>query len=114
MSADDYLARRSSLSQLVSTEMWRTAVAVGEIQKGNYVFVNHMKVPNMRNWMELEQSIWKPMAEAWVKDGTLHGWVVAHPVLPGGTGLQYQAVTVDVMPNWDAAFKPFPIEKTFK
>jgi hypothetical protein len=114
MSADDYLARRSSLSQVVSSEMWRIAIQVGDIQKGDYAFLNYMKVHDADNWLELERSVWKPMAEAWVKDGTLHGWFVAQLVLPGGTGAKYQAVTLDVLPNWDATFKGFPVDKTWK
>jgi len=114
MSADEYLALRSSLSQVVSSEMWRIAIQVGEIQKGDYAFLNYMKVHDAGNWLELERSVWKPMAETWVKDGTLHGWFVAQLVFPGGTGTKYQAVTLDVLPNWDAAFKGFPVDKTWK
>jgi hypothetical protein len=114
MTAADYIARRASLAQLISSEMWRTVIMVGDIQKGDYLYVNHMKVPDMPAYIEMERSIWKPMAESWIKDGSLHGWVVAQPVIPDGTSLKYQAVTVDVMPSWDAAFKEPPIDTTFK
>jgi len=113
-SAAEFLTRRDSLMRLVSSEMWQTAVAVGNMQKGDYAFINHMKVHDMPAWMELERSIWKPMAESWVKDGSMRGWLVSRPVLPGGTGLPYQAVTVDVVPAWDNVFKALSLEKTFK
>jgi hypothetical protein len=114
MSAAEFVAKRSSLTKLVASEIDQTVIGVGKIEKGDYAYVNHMKVHDMANWMELERSIWKPMAEAWVKSGVLRGWFVIHPVLPGGTDLRYQGITVDVMPNWEAAFTPPPIEKTFK
>ena len=44
----------------------------------------------------------------------MRGWVLARPVLPGGTGLKYQAITVDVMPSWNAVFSPRSAEKMFK
>ena len=113
-SVEEFNARRASLGQLVSNEMWRTAIAVGDMQKGDYAFINHMKVHDMPGWLELERSIWKPIAEAWVKAGSMRGWIVARPILPGGTGLKYQAITIDVMPNWDAVFTPPSLEKTFK
>ena len=114
MSAADYRARQSSLSRLISTELWRTATTVGEIRKGDYVYINHMKVHDMPTWMEMERSIWKPMAEAWIKEGSQRGWLVALPVLPGGTGLKYQGISADVFPSWDAVFTQRSTEKTFK
>jgi hypothetical protein len=114
MTADQFRAKRTSLTNLVSSEMWRTAVDVGAMEKGDYLYVNHMKVHEMDAWLELENAIWKPMAQAWVKDGTLRGWMVARPVVPNGSDLKYQAITVDVMPKWESAFKGVPLEKTFK
>jgi hypothetical protein len=112
--AEEFRARLSSLSYLVFSEIWRNEISVGEMRKGDYVFINHMKVPNVSAYMELERAIWKPMAESWVKDGMLHGWSISRPMLPSGNGVKYQAVTVDVMPSWDGAFKPLPLEATFK
>jgi len=114
MSAAEYRSRLNSVGRLVSSELWRTAISVGEMQKGDYVYINHMKVHDAANWMEMERSIWKPMAEAWAKDHSQRGWVVAQPVLPSGTDLKYQAITADVFPSWDAAFAQRPVDKTFK
>lgn len=114
MSAAEYSARQSSLATLISTELWRTATAIGDIRKGDYVYINHMKVHDMPAWLEMERSIWKPIAESWVNEGSQRGWMVALPVLPGGTGLKYQAITADVYPSWDAVFMQRSVEKTFK
>lgn len=45
------------------------------------------------------------MAEQSVKDGSMHGWFLNIPVLPGGSEPKYQATTVDVFPTWDDAMK---------
>ena len=114
MTADDYYAKRNSLTTLVSSEMWRTAIQIGAPEKGDYMYVNSMKVHSMTDWMELEQKVWKPMAESWIKDGGMRSWMVNRPVLPGGTDLKYQAMTIDVFPSWENTFKPRPVSDTFK
>jgi hypothetical protein len=114
MSGEEFAARRNSVSHLVSSELWRTAISIGHVEKGDYAYANFMKVHDVPAYMELEQSLWKPMAQAWIEQGSLHGWVVNRPVLPGGTDLKYQAVTLDIYPSWSEAMKPRPIEETFK
>lgn len=114
MSPAEYRAKQAAVGKLMSTEMWRTDIQIGEIQKGDYMFVNHMKVNDFPTWMEMERSIWKPMAEAWIKEGSQRAWLVNRAVLPGGTDRKYQATTLDVYPSWEATFKPRPTEKMFK
>ncbi len=114
ISAADYIAKRGTMTQLVSAELWRNALQVGSLEKGDYLYVNFMKVHNATDWINLEQKIWKPMAEAWVKDGSMHGWNVNQLVLPAGTDLKYQGVSIDVFPSWDAAMKAQPVADTFK
>ena len=43
-----------------------------------------------------------------VKDGKTSGWSVNVQVLPGGADLPFQAVTVDIYPDWDSIFKDDP------
>jgi hypothetical protein len=105
MSAEDYVARRSSLTDLVSAALWRNQIAVGTLQKGDYVVVNHMKVPNIAEWIANEKKVWQPFAESMVKDGVTRGWFLNVQEMPGGSDLKYQASTVDVYPSWDAYFK---------
>ena len=54
------------------------------------------------------------MAETWVKDGSMRGWSVNVPVLPSGTDVTYQGVSIDVFPSWEAAMKGPAVENTFK
>lgn len=112
--ADEFLAKRGALTRLVSYELWRTAIHIGEIEKGDYAYVNFMKVHSMKDWMDLEENMWKPMAETWVKDGSMHAWGVNLPVLPSGTELKYQGISLDVFPSWDAALQSRPLSDTFK
>jgi len=91
--------------RIVSTEMWRTVILVGGLRQGDYLYMNFMKVHDAPNYLAFEQNIWKPMGEAWVKDGTFHAWLVMTPFLPSGTGLPYQLISADVFPTWEQAFR---------
>jgi hypothetical protein len=114
MTAADYLAKRNTLATLVSSEMWRTAIQIAAPEKGDFMYMNSMKVHNMNDWMGVEQKVWKPMAELWVKDGSMRAWMVNRAVLPSGTDLKYQAMTVDVFPSWESVFKPRSVSEIFK
>ncbi len=114
MGTKEYVDQRSSMAELVFAELWQNWSAVGTLQKGDYVVLNHMKVHNMADWVAYEKKMWQPFAEAMVKDGVIHGWFLNTPVYPGGTDLKYQAATVDVYPSWDALFKDDGFEERFK
>lgn len=114
MTYEEYLARRSSLAALVTTELWRTVIRIATPEKGDYVYVNSMKVHNMNDWMDIENRIWKPLAEYWIKEGSMRSWMVNRPFLPSGSDLPYQAITLDVYPTWESAFKPRPASEIFR
>lgn len=107
-------AKRDSITKLISGEMWRSTIRVGEVQKGDYMYVNYMKVRNMTDFLELEKTMWKPLAEHWVKNGAMRGWRQSVAFLPGGTEVPYRAMTADVFPSWEAVFKPLQTNDTFK
>jgi len=71
MTPEQFMAKRESLARLVSMEYWRTQISVGDIQKGDYLYINSMKVPNMADYRKVEETVWKPMAEEWVKNGRM-------------------------------------------
>ena len=114
MSAQEYVDRRSSLTQLVSNNMFQNQVFVGAAQKGDYFMVNYMKVPDMTDWLAFEKKVWQPMAESMAKDGVQRGWSVNAQVLPSGSDLKFQAVTVDIYPSWDAVFRGIGFTERFK
>jgi hypothetical protein len=105
MSAQEYIDRRDSMSTLVSNSMFLNQFAVGEAKKGYYMVVNYMKATNVDAWVAFEKNVWKPLAEQLVKDGMQSGWSVNVQMMPLGTDVPYQGVSVDVYPSWDAVFK---------
>jgi hypothetical protein len=105
MSAQEYVDHRSSLTDLVASELWQNTIAVGTLQKGDYLVLNHMKIIKMDEWIAYEKKVWQPFAESMVKEGVIRGWFLNVQEIPGGSELKYQASTVDVYPSWDAYFK---------
>jgi len=114
MNATQYVAKRNSLSHLVAMEMWRPRVRVGQLQKGNYFFVNHMRVHDYAEYVKFETEVWRPLAEEWIKDGSQAGWRFNTLLLPSGTDVKYTALSVDIYPTWDAVFKQRSTQETFK
>jgi hypothetical protein len=105
MTAEDYVAKRDSLTRLISVELWRPLVRVGQPQKGNYLFLNQMRVHDAAEYHKFENTVWKPMAEEWVKSGAMTAWIYGVKQLPGGTDVKYPRYSVDVFPSSDAALK---------
>jgi len=114
VSAKEFVDHRSSLTQLVSNNIFQNKILVGAAKKGDYFMVNEMKVSNMNDYLAFEKKVWQPLAEAMAKDGVRTGWSLNVRVLPTGSDLKYQAVTVDIFPSWDAVYKSLPFADTFK
>jgi hypothetical protein len=109
MSAQQYIDRRDSLTTLVSNNLFQNrASAGGPLKKGNYLLVNYMKASNVDDWVAYERKVWQPVAEALIKDGRTSGWSLNVQVLPGGSDLKFQGVTVDEYPTWNDVFKDDP------
>ena len=114
MSGQQFIDKRSSLVDLVNYEMWQNQAAVGTLQKGDYVVLNHMKVQNLDDWIAYEKKVWRPVAESLVKDGIQRGWTLNVQLMPGGSDVKYQASTADVYPSMEAIFKGFDLVDLFK
>jgi hypothetical protein len=112
-SVTDYYARRDKLSSLVSTEVWRTVLRIGNLKKGHYLQINQMKAADREAYLAFERDAWGPVAEALVGDGQLSGWMVSERELPGGTDQPNNFYTVDMFPTWAAMFKPWSLEERF-
>ena len=108
MSAQEFADHRSSMTELVSNNLFQNRITVGTMKKGDYFMVNYMKVHSTSDWLAAEKKIWQPLAESMVQAGATSGWSVNVQVLPGGADLPFQAVTVDVYPSWDAVFAGTP------
>ena len=113
MTAGEYIAKRASVSRLVATEMWQPQIRVGQPAKGNYLFLNYMQVKNFGDYAKFEGEVWRPLAEAFVKDGSQTAWIFSTSLLPGGTEVKYAALTADIYPNWEEAFRNRDLGKVF-
>jgi hypothetical protein len=114
ISPDEYYTRRAGVSKLVSIEMWRPLISIGQAAKGNYLYVNFMKVHKMADYVKFESEVWQPMAAQWIKEKAMTSWNFSLAMLPGGTDVKYAALSVDVFPDWESAFKRRSLTAMFK
>ncbi len=106
MTAEEWVARRDSVSALVTTGLWQNHATVGSMQKGDYVVVNEPKAADVDEWVAYEKKTWQPIAEQLSKEGLTRGWSLNVMVLPPrGSENRRNGVTVDVYPSWDAVTK---------
>jgi hypothetical protein len=107
MSREAMIAKRNELSYLVSTDIWRWHERIGKPAKGGYSRLNFYKVqPGKTNdWVRMESTGWKQVAEAAEKEFPGTGWRMGNLAMPGGTGLPYNAITIDIFPSWEAMGK---------
>lgn len=108
MSGAEYVARRDSVSTLISSNLFQNEVLVGKANKGGYLAVNYMKTSNIEAWVKFEKELWQPVVEAMVKDGVAAGWSLNLLAFGLESDLPYQGVTVDVYSSWDQVFKDDP------
>jgi hypothetical protein len=114
VTAADYWAKRNSISSRVASELWRIRERVASPQKGHYLYLNSMKVNDATAYNEFEAKVWRPIAEAWVKEGAMSGWLYATKMLPGGADTPYSAYSADMFPTWEAAFASRSMQATFE
>ena len=55
MTAEEWIGRRDSMSSLVSPSLWQNYVAVGSMQKGDYIVVNEQKAADVDEWVAYEK-----------------------------------------------------------
>ena len=113
MSYDEFVAKRSKLTSLVASELWKPRARVGAPQKGHYLYINRMKVNDAEAYGNFEQTVWRPLAEHLVKTGALSGWIYATKILPTGTDTPFSAYTSDMFPTWEAIFKEWGFDEAF-
>jgi hypothetical protein len=105
MTAQQYVDRRTSLTTLVSNDMFQNRAFVGGFKTGNYLVVNYMKASNMEDYIAFEKKAWQPMAEVLTKENVTSAWSLNTKVFPGGADVPYNAVTVDGYPTWESIFQ---------
>ncbi|HVO99211.1 MAG TPA: hypothetical protein VMT15_14145 [Bryobacteraceae bacterium] len=116
MGRQEMVAKRNDLSYLVGSEIWRGRAIVGGFPKqGGYVRLNYFKTkPNMGpEWLNLETTGWKQLAENVAKDMPGTSWSLWTLTMPGGASLPYDGLTVDGFPSWEALGKGIPVRATW-
>ena len=111
MSAKEMIAKREELSHLVDLGIWYQIDSIGpSTQKGSYLRLNHYSVKPgaMEDWRHLETTYWKPLVDAWDKEGGKGFWGAYGLMMPDGDNLPYNAVTVDVFPDWNSLLHGVP------
>lgn len=70
------------------------------------VVVNFMDVKreDRKTYLEMEKDVFKPMHEQSSKEGKLVDWFVAEHVIPFGSNIETDYITVDKFNNYDAFF----------
>ena len=112
LTADQLIAKRSALTSLVSAEIWSQIDAIGpNVEKGGYVRLNHNKVMSgeWSEWVRMETTYWKPLMDAWLKDGGKGGWGLYGLWMPGGDSMPYSGMSVDSFPDWNALIQGVPL-----
>lgn len=112
-SLEDFAARRDAARTVVSSQIFQNQVALGSIKKGDYVTVSYMKTAHIGEWLNMEKTIWQPIADALIKAGAESAWSVNLLILPNGDDLPYQGVAVDAYPNLAAAVKAQILDPSF-
>jgi len=112
-SPEDYAARRDAARTAVSNQIFQNQVALGSIKKGDYVTVSYMKTAHIGEWLNMEKTIWQPIADALIKAGAENAWSVNLLILPNGDDLPYQGVAVDAYPTLAAAVKAQILDPSF-
>jgi len=62
-----------------------------------FVVLNYAKASNLERYLELEQTVWQPFIQAQMDAGKTKQkiWRLASLILPNGTDLPFNAITVD-------------------
>jgi hypothetical protein len=105
---DEWYAKLGEVSKLSRIELWRGLADLGRPEKGHFLRIDYLKVPaNKRaEWARLEESKWKPLQAAKIKEGALSSWQVQELMLPGGSGEPYNARALTIVPKWDDLGRP--------
>ena len=107
-SYDEFIARRDRAMTLVSNDLLRV-VANGMVGSGSavggYVRLNLNKMKpghTVAEWGKFETEGWGAYVASVAKERPGFGWRAEALVSPAGLSLDYNAVTVDILPNWAA------------
>ena len=114
MTAEEWMARRDSLSRLVSVEVSQEVESVEVDAPFKYIRVNHYKVrsgQSTASWLGLERNTWKPLVAADNANGHKSGWNVYVIMMPSGETVWANGVTVDLFTDWESLMRGIPVNE---
>lgn len=112
LSVDEMVAKRNALTQLVGVDIEYQIDGIGpQPEKDSYVQLNHYKVKygEFGEWTRLETTYWKALMDAWLKAGGKGTWSVNSLRMPSGDSTPYNALTVDLFPDWSSLIRGVPL-----
>lgn len=76
--------------------------------KPNFIRINYSKASDMAKYLELEQSVWQPFIKEQIesKNTTQISWRLGQLIMPAGTDLPFNAITVDTYSKMSEAVFP--------
>jgi hypothetical protein len=112
----EFIAQRDAISRLRRSELWRVRGSLGIPEKGNYARHNYVKVQpdDMAPWLKLEEETFKPVHQARIDFGAFKGWALVTLVMPSGSALPYNAMTVDIYKDWSSIGAPSKYQEAFQ
>jgi hypothetical protein len=80
------------------------------------VRLNYFKIKagEQADWLRMERAGWKQLAEAFAKETPGRAWGLYTLGMPGGASLPYNALTADIVPNWEGLFGGNPRDTWMK
>ncbi len=93
---------------LANSSIAQELTLVGGAKKGDYLVFNSMSVTNIDDWATTEEKLWKPFAEARVKEGVQAGWALNVQIFPRGAKVPSQVSSVDIYPTYADVFQEGP------
>jgi hypothetical protein len=109
----EFFAKEDSLVPLKNLEYWVNVDGTGTgMQPGYFIRLNHYNVrPNEgAEWSRLETTYWKPLVDDWIKAGNKGDWAAYRLWMPNGDNQAYNAMTVDIFPNWNSMAHGLPLD----
>jgi len=108
MTSAAFYAKLYALGKLVTADRVVQVDGFGVPGKGDYYQVNFMKPKpgKTADFFKFERTVWMPLAkEAAKAGGGRKGWLVSSMLYPSGSGMPYDALTIDVFRDWDSVWK---------
>jgi hypothetical protein len=109
LSREEYMKKLRGMRVTVGSTMYRNVAMVSASRDGKEFFrvvTEVRRTPKrMADWVEMERTIWQPLASQQVKDGLLRGWSSWTAVFPYGVEASHDAIEVTTHHSFEQAVR---------